>query len=89
MGCAERPRLLGPTPNEPHHGELRPPKLQVERPDALAQNSPRASAARSAHLEPAHQNDLWTATRPGGGPYQPNKMSYFKPTPPAVYRYQR
>ncbi len=35
------------------------------------------------------QNDMWTATHPGGGPYQPGKMSYFKPTPPAVYRFQK
>lgn len=34
-------------------------------------------------------NDMWTATRPGGGPYQPHKMAYFKPTVPAVYRYQK
>ena len=34
-------------------------------------------------------NDIWTATHPGGGPYQPHKMSYFKPTAPSVYRFQQ
>jgi hypothetical protein len=34
-------------------------------------------------------NDMWTATRPGGGPYQPHKMAYFKTVAPTVYRYQK
>jgi hypothetical protein len=35
-------------------------------------------------------NDMWTATHPGGKPYGPGKMSYFKPDePPRVFRYQK
>jgi NlpC/P60 family len=34
-------------------------------------------------------NDIWTATNPTGGPYQPAKMSFFKTSPPRVFRYQK
>lgn len=34
-------------------------------------------------------NDMWTATHPGGLAYRPDKMSYFKTSPPRVFRYQK
>ena len=34
-------------------------------------------------------NDMWTATHRGGGPYCPNQMRWFKPSPPTVFRYQK
>jgi hypothetical protein len=54
--------------------------------DTANATTPRVNAKGTAWTQ---HNDMWTATRPGGGPYQPNKMSYFKPTPPAVYRFQK
>lgn len=54
--------------------------------DVANATTPRVNAKGTPWTQ---HNDMWTATRPGGGPYQPNKMSYFKPTPPDVYRYQR
>jgi hypothetical protein len=34
-------------------------------------------------------NDMWSATRPGGADYGPNKMSFFRKEAPRVFRYQR
>lgn len=34
-------------------------------------------------------NDMWTAFRPGGDPYGPYKLSYFRPDAPRVFRYQQ
>ena len=54
--------------------------------DVANGSTPRVNAKGAKWTQ---QNDMWTATRPGGGPYQPHKMSYFKPTPPDVYRFQK
>lgn len=54
--------------------------------DVTNGSTPRVNAKGAKWTQ---QNDMWTATRPGGGPYQPHKMSYFKPTPPDVYRFQK
>jgi len=37
----------------------------------------------------SQKNDMWTATKPGGLPYEPAKAEYFKPTAPRVFRYQK
>lgn len=34
-------------------------------------------------------NDMWSATRPGGSDYGPNKMGFFRKEAPRVFRYQR
>ena len=33
-------------------------------------------------------NDMWSATHTDGPPYGPNRMEYFKPGKPKVFRYQ-
>lgn len=49
--------------------------------------TPRVNAS-GAHW--TQTNDMWTATKPGGHPYEPAKISYFKGgTMPRVFRYQK
>jgi hypothetical protein len=49
-----------------------------------------ATTARTNAQGPWTQvNDMWTATRPGGGAYQPGKISYFRSELPTVWRYQK
>lgn len=50
--------------------------------------------ATTARVNPAGKpwtqtNDMWTATHRDGPAYRPDKMSYFKPTAPRVFRYQK
>ncbi len=35
------------------------------------------------------QNDMWTASHPGGPPYGTGAMKYWRPDAPTVFRYQR
>ncbi len=57
----------------------------------FANDTPDAATDRvnTAGRHWTQNNDMWTASKPGGPVYGPAKMSYFKPDRPRIFRYQK